>query len=143
MADVTFLIVDDEPTTITILKASIEATIVNCKVIAYEDGAEALEYLSRAAVDVIISDYDMPHLNGMGLLTWLKNFRHLENVRFFMISTEYDRTLIDDAEHLGAVHWFVKPINTGLIKALMKRLIKIGINKDLIFKDSRTLRGSR
>ncbi|MEW5960193.1 MAG: response regulator [Chloroflexota bacterium] len=61
------LIVDDDKGVLTILKISIERLLPDCQIIVVDDGATALTKLRQQPFDLILTDYDMPHMNGLAL----------------------------------------------------------------------------
>lgn len=61
------LIVDDDRVVLNLLKISIEQLLPNSQIITAKDGAEALTKLREQAIDLILTDYDMPRMNGLNL----------------------------------------------------------------------------
>jgi two-component system response regulator FlrC len=61
------LIVDDEPSLLRMLADGIELFCLDCRVESAADGREALRQLARQPFDLILTDYDMPGMNGLEL----------------------------------------------------------------------------
>jgi|ERR1051326_9121456 two-component system chemotaxis response regulator CheY len=80
------------------------------------DGAEALNALKTAKVDLILSDINMPNMDGLELLGKLKNDDSLKNVPVIMVSTEGSQTKVLEAVQLGAAGYVRKPFTPDQIK---------------------------
>jgi len=80
------------------------------------DGAEALELLKTQTVGLILSDINMPNMNGLELLSHLKASDALKNVPVVMVSTEGSQAKVLEAVQLGAAGYVKKPFNAEQIK---------------------------
>src|SRR5260221_556284 len=69
------LVVDDSFTTRTLEKSILEASGYQVRVAV--DGQEAIESLRREGADLVVSDVEMPRLDGIGLTTAIKGDQHL------------------------------------------------------------------
>lgn len=97
-----------------VLKNDYQLTIV-------EDGAEALEKAKQANFDLVISDINMPVMNG---LEFLKAFRNLPQHHFtpiLMMTTEASAEMKQRGRELGATGWIVKPFDPEKLKAMIER----------------------
>lgn len=84
-----------------------------------EDGEDALESLKAFAPDAIISDINMPRLDGFGLVAAIRRIDHLRATPILMLTTESAPELKARARAAGATGWIVKPFEAEkLIKAL-------------------------
>lgn len=80
-------------------------------VLEAEDGAAAISVLGNAPVDLIITDLNMPNMNGIELI---KNLRSNPTYKFtpiLMLTTEGDGTKKAEGKDAGATGWIVKPFN--------------------------------
>jgi len=92
-------------------------------VIEASSGSEALEKLSSVKVDMVISDFNMPGMNG---IEFIRRCRSLEAFKFtpiVMLTTDYDETLKQECRNVGASGWLVKPFNPVLLLETVKKFI--------------------
>src|SRR5690349_2657871 len=108
LADKRFLVVDDFSTMRRIVSGLIRG-LGGQHIIEAEDGAEALKKLARHDVDFIISDWNMPHLNGLELLKEIRAGEKNAAVPFLLVTAEARRENILDAVRAGADGYIVKP----------------------------------
>ncbi len=81
------------------------------EVIEAEDGKDAIAKLGDSKVDVVITDLNMPNMNGFELI---RNLRNQENHKFtpiLMLTTEGDETKKQEGKTAGATGWIIKPFN--------------------------------
>jgi|SRR5208283_3713785 len=111
------LIVDDSAAIRKILQRVLRQADVQLNLV-YEagDGAEALVVLSKQKVDLILSDINMPNMDGLELLGKLKADAALKNVPVIMVSTEGSQTKVLEAVQLGAAGYVRKPFTPDQIK---------------------------
>jgi two-component system chemotaxis sensor kinase CheA len=102
----TILVVDDSITTRTLEKSILEAH--GYKVNVAVDGAEALEYLQTDSADLVISDVQMPRLDGFGLLEEIKKDARLSKLPFILCTSLESRTDQERGLSLGADAYIVK-----------------------------------
>lgn len=103
------LVVDDEPIVRRFLTMCLSGQY---EVEAANDGQEALDRLQAASFDLVISDIQMPRLNGLQLAEWLNT--HRPETRCLLISGYLD-TYADAIEQLG-VPFLPKPIGAARLK---------------------------
>ena len=105
-AAISILVVDDSLTTRTLEKSILEAH--GYKVLVAVDGLDALEKLRTQTADLVISDIQMPRMDGFGLLQALKKDPRLDRIPVIMV-TSLDRP--EDQQRglsLGAGAYIVK-----------------------------------
>jgi len=90
------------------------------------NGNEALETLSRAWVDVIISDINMPDMNGLQLLKRLKNDELYKEIPVIMISTEGSAERMREAFVQGAQGFIKKPFLPEHLRKTLYEVIGVG-----------------
>ncbi|MFZ0429868.1 MAG: HD domain-containing phosphohydrolase [Acidobacteriota bacterium] len=106
-ADVRILIVDDDPLVCSGLQRILKAERFQCSV---ADSAEsAQEVLSRDAIDIVLSDIQMPGASGLDLLGWIREQRR--DVGVLMITGLNDRETAIQALQMGAFGYLTKPLN--------------------------------
>ncbi len=88
-------------------------------------GFEALRALPRAHFDLIITDINMPDINGLELVSFLKNHPVYKAIPIMVISTESSDEDRKRAEALGAEEYLVKPFESAQLIEKLRRLLKV------------------
>ena len=111
------LIVDDSAAIRKILQRVLQQSeLVLGKVVEAADGREALEALKTQKVGLILSDINMPNMDGLQLLGQLKSDDQSKHVPVIIISTEGSQTKVMEAVQLGAKGFVRKPFTAEQIK---------------------------
>lgn len=119
------LIVDDSVSIRQILSLTLKGA--GYEVTEAHDGRDALNKLSEGeAVDLIICDVNMPHVDGITLLKTIKADAEYEGVKFtpiIMLTTESQESKKKEGKEAGARAWIVKPfLPDQLLQAVSKFL---------------------
>ncbi len=114
------LSVDDSKT----MRDMVSFTLTNAgfEVLQAEDGQDALNKLKGQKVDVIITDLNMPVMDG---LTLIKNLRGMPDFKFtpiLMLTTEGDAGKKEEGKTAGATGWIVKPFNPEKLVQVVQRV---------------------
>jgi two-component system chemotaxis response regulator CheY len=80
-------------------------------VLEAENGTHALDVLSNQKVDLIITDLNMPVMNGIELVRSLRANVTYKYTPILMLTTESDSAKKEEGKHAGATGWIVKPFN--------------------------------
>lgn len=119
------LVVDDAKVMREMVKASLVTH--NHEIVMAEDGVEALTYARSEAVDLVLSDINMPNMNGISLVSKLRLLDAYKDTPIIMLTTEDSDFKKDKAKRMGANGWLQKPIDPNrLIKAVNTMLAKAG-----------------
>ena len=111
------LIVDDSAAIRKILhRVLVQAEVQLGKVHEANDGSEALEKLKTAKVGLILSDINMPNMDGIELLSKLKADDVHKSVPVLMVTTEGSQAKVMQALELGANGYVKKPFTADQIK---------------------------
>ncbi|PKN32607.1 MAG: response regulator [Deltaproteobacteria bacterium HGW-Deltaproteobacteria-19] len=97
------------------------------------NGRQALEILSQHWVDVIISDINMPEMNGMELLKELKQDHLFQEIPVIIVSTEGNRERIEEAERMGAQGFLKKPFVPEELRTELYRIL--GLTEEGTYQD--------
>jgi two-component system chemotaxis response regulator CheY len=118
------LIVDDSAAIRKILhRVLVQAEIPLGKVFEASDGMEALEKLKVEKVGLILSDINMPNMDGIEFLTRLKADDVFKAVPIVMVTTEGSQAKVMQALQLGAVGYVRKPFTAEQIKEKLAGII--------------------
>ena len=108
------LIVDDVPSarrvTAKLLK---KAGVVSLD--EAPNGAAALQKIAAGHTDLVICDWQMPDMNGMELLTTLRNDSRFATLPFIMITSTMERESVIAAMHAGASDYIIKPFSYDVL----------------------------
>lgn len=91
-------------------------------VIEAVDGQDALRKLTRP-VNLVITDLNMPHLDGIGLIRNLRANAAFKGVPIIMLTTESQESRKLEGKAAGATGWIVKPFSMPQILAVVKRML--------------------
>ena len=113
----TVLTIDDSRTMRDMLQlALVEA---GYRVIQAVDGIDGLETLSAEGADVVITDINMPRLDGFGFIEGVRRNEKYRAIPILVLTTESDAEKKNRARQAGATGWIVKPFDpTKLIDAI-------------------------
>ena len=118
------LIVDDSAAIRKILQRVLRQTDIPIgKVIEAGDGVEALAALRNAKVGLILSDINMPNMDGLELLSQLKANPEWKDLPIVMVSTEGSQTKVLEAVGLGAAGYVLKPFTADQIKEKLSTIL--------------------
>ncbi len=122
MKEFTILIVDDSTSMRSLLIATLEA-IGNLNFVQATNGFEALRMLPREQIDLILTDINMPDINGLELLSFIRNNQIYRDLPVVVISTEGSSKDIEKGLALGANDYLVKPFHPDQLKKIVKRFL--------------------
>ena len=124
-AEMKFLIVDDFSTMRRIVRGLLKEMGCNNADEA-EDGAVALQMLRNQRYDFVVSDINMPNMNGFDLLKAVKADDQLKHLPVLMVTAEARKEDIVLAAQSGAAGYIVKPFTKATLEEkLMKILQKL------------------
>lgn len=119
------LLVDDSSTMRKIVGRSLrQAGIEFDNIYEAADGLQALEMLEKETVDLVLSDINMPNMDGISFLREKANRPNMKNIPVFMISTETGDDIIGEAKSLGAVGAIKKPFTPDMVNAVLGPFLK-------------------
>jgi two-component system chemotaxis response regulator CheY len=87
------------------------------------DGRDALTKLGAAAVQMIITDLNMPNMDGIELIRQVRALPQYKYVPIIMLTTESDGTKKMAGRAAGASGWIVKPFQTEQLVAVVKKFL--------------------
>ncbi len=116
------LLVDDSGTMRTIQRRCLNKLGIE-DIVDAEDGQQALELFAVGDFDVILSDWNMPNMDG---LTFLKEVRQQnEQIPFVMITTEAERARVLAAIQAGCSDYLVKPFTPDDLKEKLEKWVAV------------------
>ncbi len=122
------MVVDDCQTTRKLLGHYLKSR--GYSVVFAENGLDALEKLGSETVNLIMTDLNMPYMDGMELIKTLRSDPNLSELPILMVTTENDDLERKKALEMGADGYVVKPVTGDAIaeniKAILKRIFTKG-----------------
>jgi len=117
------LIVEDSPTMRELITAALEELEIPLKVTSAESGFEALRLLPRTAYDLIVTDINMPDINGLELVSFVKRNESYRAIPLVIVSTEGSERDRDKGVGLGADAYLVKPFDPDELRSVVRELL--------------------
>lgn len=114
-ASIKTLIVDDQQTMRSLIRTSLQALGIN-QTREAPDGEEALRQLIAAPANLVITDFNMPKLDGLGLLRAIRAHGPTSKTAVIMLTGRADRELVQRAVQFGVNNYLVKPFTTQTLK---------------------------
>lgn len=114
------LTVDDSASMRALLRGALSSS--EFEVEQAEDGMEALEWLADNEVDVIITDINMPRLDGFGLIEKLRGSALHSERPILVLTTESSDEKKARARNAGATGWIVKPFDAEKLTTALRRV---------------------
>lgn len=112
------MVVDDMSTSRGLILQALDSFGVQ-HVQSAADGASAMATLAKAPVHLVISDFNMPGMNGLELLKSLRSNAKLAKVGFILITGKPERSMIETGRTLGMNNFVTKPFEAkDLLKAI-------------------------
>jgi two-component system chemotaxis response regulator CheY len=122
MQNATFLVVEDSPTMRQLISFSLKR-FKNAKIVEAVDGVDALKKLSTDRIDLILTDINMPVMDGLKLVSLVRQNPMLKAVPIIIITTEGAEEDRERGMALGANAYISKPIQSShLIKTISELL---------------------
>ena len=117
------LLVDDSSTMRKIIGRSLrQAGIDFDNIFEAADGIEALAVLESEKVDIVLSDINMPNMNGLEFIQKMKEDGY--TIPIVVISTEGNQETVVQAIRNGAKGYIKKPFSAGLVEEQLEKLLK-------------------
>lgn len=114
------LAIDDSRTIREMLRSAL--TRGGFEVYVAEDGVDGIEQLPEVKPDVVITDINMPRLDGFGVIESIRAQRDFAGLPILVLTTESARELKERARSSGATGWIVKPFDDTRLIGTIRRV---------------------
>jgi two-component system chemotaxis response regulator CheY len=116
------LAVDDSPS----MRKMVAFTLVGAgyQVVEAVDGVDAFEKASSQNFDLVLTDQNMPRLDGLGLTRKLREHPHYKAIPILMLTTESSDLMKQAGRAAGATGWLVKPFDPVRLIDVIKKVIR-------------------
>ena len=135
----TIVIVDDQMTSRQILVQLVRSLEDGLNIQSFADPLEALNWTMRNPVDLVLTDYKMPEMNGIEFIRRFRRDPACENIPIIMVTAIEDRSVRYDALEVGATDFLMKPVDHHECRARCRNLLTLHQQYKIIRDRSRWL----
>lgn len=125
MATVKFLVVDDSLTMRRIVINTLK-TIGYADVVEAADGKDAMAKLLSEGADFLITDWNMPEMNGLELTKWVRGNAQFAAIPILMVTTRGNKEDVIEAMKVRVNNYIVKPFTAQGLKEKIDAIMKAG-----------------
>jgi two-component system chemotaxis response regulator CheY len=114
-AAIACLIVDDQQTMRSLVRTGLQQ-LGFVSTFEAVDGEEGLRQMLMRPIGLVISDFNMPKLDGLGLLRAVRSHPPIQKTAFIMLTGRADKDLVQRAVQFGVNNYLVKPFTVATLK---------------------------
>lgn len=122
MQQLLIMVVDDTSVSRALLTDGLDQIGLKSVKVA-KDGEEAIKLISASPVHLVISDYNMPKVDGLQLLKVLRQHGPTSKVGFILVTGKGDKALIDEGKKWGLNNFLAKPFTVPQLKACVEAVV--------------------
>lgn len=116
------LVVDDQLTMRELTRLALQEMGVR-HVLDADNGRAAFQAVTSQPVDMIISDFNMPELDGLGLLRAVRGHPAVRKMPFILVTGRGDTELVTKAAQAGVNNYIVKPFTTQTLRSKIEAVV--------------------
>jgi len=116
------LIVDDQNSVRQMTRLTLEEIGIR-NIHEAENGRQAMDTAAVQPIDLIISDFNMPEMDGLGLLRAVRGHPVTRKVPFILLTGRGDRELVVKAAQAGVNNYLVKPFTADILRAKIEQVM--------------------
>lgn len=113
---------DDSPSVRQMVSFTLEQA--GYEVVEAEDGVDALEKMKGEQVDMLLTDLNMPNMNGIELIKEVRNLSQYKFMPIVLLTTESAGDKKMEGKKAGATGWIVKPFQQDKLLAVVKKVLR-------------------
>lgn len=117
----TVLTVDDSASMRQLVKLTLGGA--GYTVVEASDGADGLDRARSASVDLVVTDLNMPRMDGIALIRELRKLASYKGVPIILLTTESDDERKKEARAAGATGWITKPFNQDQLLGVVRKVL--------------------
>jgi two-component system chemotaxis response regulator CheY len=114
------LAVDDSASMRQMVRFTLESA--GYRVVQAVDGIEALDFAKNSAVDLVLTDVNMPRMDGITLVRELRGLNAYKFTPMLVLTTESGQDTKQRGKQAGATGWIVKPFNPDKLIEVVKKV---------------------
>ncbi len=115
------LVVEDSPALADVIRTGLAKS--GYEVFVVHNGFEALRDLDQIAPDLILTDINMPKLDGLKLCWGIQNRMETKTIPFILLSSQIDEETLAKGKDLGACHFIAKPFKIERVVECIKEAL--------------------
>jgi two-component system chemotaxis response regulator CheY len=115
------LAVDDSPSVRQMVKLTLSGA--GYDIVEACDGADGLSKARASTLDMVVTDLNMPVMNGLGLIRELRKLPAYRGVPILFLTTESDPEMKQQAKAAGATGWITKPFQQDQLVAVVRKVL--------------------
>lgn len=119
----TIVVVDDFENTRWVIEFALRS--LDCEILKAENGKDALKYFDDRNIDLLITDYNMPVMDGAQLVEEVRNMTKYEFLPVLMLTTETSDIKKQKAEDVKVTAWIQKPFKQEEFLLIIKKCLRI------------------
>ena len=116
------MVVDDMATSRGLITQALDSFGI-ANVATAADGKAALAALAKAPAHLVISDYNMPEMDGLHLLHYLRSQPQTQKIGFLLITGRADPAIINKGKQLGMNNYIAKPFQPADLKTAIESIV--------------------
>lgn len=117
----TVLSVDDSASIRQMVKMTLSGA--GYEVVQANDGAEGLAKAQSTTYDMVVTDLNMPNMDGLTLIRELRKLPNYTGVPILFLTTESDENMKKEAKAAGATGWITKPFQQEQLVGIVKKVL--------------------
>jgi len=117
----TILALDDSASLRQMVKLTLMSAGYN--IVEAADGLEGLAKAKTNSVDMVVTDLNMPNMNGLAFIRALRQMPAYKGIPIVFLTTESDANLKQEAKSAGATGWITKPFKPEQLTSVVKKLL--------------------
>ncbi len=118
--EIRVLLVDDSAAARTHIRSVLEAAGLEC-IVEAKDGAQAVALLEKEAFDLVVTDYNMPRLDGRGVIDFIRSNRSTASLPVILVTTETDPAKLEAVRQMGVSAICDKSFPLEVIRTILQR----------------------
>lgn len=118
----TFLVVDDSASMRQLVSSTIKSD--GHLVLVAENGRDAIDKLGDGKIDIVITDLNMPDMDGIELIKKLRSMPAHKFIPIIILTTDAQETKKQEGKQAGASGWIVKPFSPEQLLGVMHKFVK-------------------
>lgn len=116
------LVVDDQLTMREVTRLALQQMGVRY-ILDAENGSQAFQTATTQPIDMIISDFNMPQMDGLGLLRAVRGHPAVRKVPFILVTGRGDNALVVSAAQAGVNNYIVKPFTSEMLREKIEAVV--------------------